>query len=328
MEIFVTSKSFAKNNPGVEKYLKEQGFSIRRSSSINPTTQEIATEIGAASVLLVGNDLIDKSVFEQAKNLKLVIMHGTGLDGIEIDAASEHGVLVANAPGANRNAVAEMAVGLMLNVVRKIDKYEGVLKSGRWERAAGHEVTGSTIGIIGLGNIGKRVVELLSGFNAKIVAFDPFEKSTWAKEHNVTLFDKSDDVFKVADFLILTAPLNSDTAKIVNATSLALMKPSSHVINVARGGLIDEDALCEAIENKVIAGAALDAFAQEPLPADSPLRKLDIVLTPHIAATSIETAAKVSAIVADTIVEILKHGKRDLAVNIDSIKMKSENYKE
>ena len=243
MEIFVTSKSFARNNNEVEKFLEGKGFTIRRSSSKNPSTKEIADEIGSADVLLVGNDIIDKSVFDKAKNLKLVVMHGTGLDGIDVETATKLGIMVANAPGANRNAVAEMAIGLMLTVGRRIDKFEGVLKSGKWERAAGHEVSGSTVGILGLGNIGKRVVELLSGFDVKVMAFDPFERSSWVDQHKVVLCDNPDDVFKSADFLVLTVPLNKDTEKIVNSSSLALMKPSAYVINVARGGLIDEAAL-------------------------------------------------------------------------------------
>ncbi|MDD2232151.1 MAG: phosphoglycerate dehydrogenase [Sphaerochaetaceae bacterium] len=319
MEIFVTSKSFAKNNPGAETTLAANGFSIRRSSCLNPSTEQISKEIGNADVLLVGNDVVNSSVFDNAPNLKLVVMHGTGLDGIDIKAASMHGIMVANAPGANRNAVAEMAVGLMLTVGRRIDKFEGILKSGKWERSAGHEVSGSTVGILGLGNIGKRVVELLSGFEVKIVAFDPFEKSSWVQEHNVLLCKNEDDVFKTADFLVLTVPLTKDTEKIVNSRTLALMKPNAYVINIARGGLIDESALCAAIDDKKIAGAALDTFAEEPLPVDSPLRKLDIVLTPHIAATSIETSAKVSAAVAEIIVDIMNNKKINLAVNSETL---------
>ncbi|MFA6366695.1 MAG: NAD(P)-dependent oxidoreductase, partial [Candidatus Hydrogenedentales bacterium] len=251
--------------------------------------------------------------------LKLIYMNGTGLDGIDVDYATKKGILVANAPGANRNAVAELAVGLMLVSARAIDAHIDLLKLGRWERSAGVEISGTTIGFLGLGNIGKRIVELLAGFDIKAVAYDPQPDEAWASSRAVRFADRIEDVFAQADFLILALPCNDQTRNIVDKERLGLMKPTARIINTARGGLIDEAALCEAIRAGRIAGAALDAFEQEPLPGNSPLRMPGITLTPHMAATSIETAANMSWIVARNIVDILKNGRTQSAVNKDRV---------
>ena len=315
MKVLVTSKSFGKNNKAALRLLEDNGFTIVWGSKPSMTAEDIAREIPGMDALIVGNDTVDRGVFEAADRLKLVHMHGTGLDGIDVAAASEKGVMVANAPGANSNAVAEMTVALMLTVGRRIDRHSALLREGRWERTAGHEISGATVGLIGLGNIGRRIVSLLRGFDVPIVAHDPMADEVWATGHNVRLVAEIEDVFRAADFLVLALPLTPATQHLVNDRTLGLMKPSAYIVNTARGGLIDDGALCRAIAEKRLLGAALDAFSEEPLPADSPLRAADIVITPHLAATSIESAAKVSGIVADNVVAILKHGHRERAIN-------------
>lgn len=315
MKILVTSRSFGKYNPEAVRLLEENGFVVARGTKSSMTAAEIAAAIPGVDVLVVGNDTVDRSVFEAADRLKLVHMHGTGLDGIDLGAAAERKVLVANAPGANKNAVAELTVALMLVVGRRLDKHSALLREGRWERTPGREVSGSVVGMLGLGNIGKRVAELLTGFETRIVAYDPVTDGAFAQAHGIDLASTPERVFREADFLVLTLPLNAGTHHIVNAASLALMKPTAFVINTSRGGLVDDDALARAITEKRIAGAALDAFSQEPLPDDSVLRGLDIVITPHLAATSEQSTARVSQRVAENIIAILKHGQRDLAVN-------------
>jgi D-3-phosphoglycerate dehydrogenase / 2-oxoglutarate reductase len=315
VRVLVTSKSFGRTAPAAIDLLKANGIEIVRGSKASMTAAEIAAEIEGFDALIVGNDTVDAGVFAAGKSLRLVHMHGTGLDAIDVEAASKRGVLVANAPGANRNAVAELTVGLILVAARAIDRHIEILKAGRWERTAGHEVSGKTIGMLGLGQIGRRIVELLSGFGVRVVAFDVAPDHDWAKDRGVELHDGADAVFAEADYLILALPLTADTRKFVDARRLALMKPSAVIVNTARGGLVDDDALCAAVRDKRIAGAALDVFDPEPLAPDSPLRRLGITLTPHLAATSIETAAEVSMIVARNVVDILVHGRCDSAVN-------------
>jgi D-3-phosphoglycerate dehydrogenase len=314
MKILVTSKSFGKYNPEAIQLLEQNGFTVVRGAKPSMTAAEIAAAVPGMDVLIVGNDTVDRSVFEAADRLKLVHMHGTGLDGIDLDAAAERNVLVANAPGANKNAVAELTVTLMLVVGRRIDKHSALLREGRWERAPGRELSGSVVGLLGLGNIGKRVVELLTGFNTKIIVFDPDVDGDFTQAQGIYLASTPERVFREADFLVLTLPLTEETHHIVNAETLGLMKPAAFIINTSRGGLVDDDALARAVTEKRIGGAALDAFATEPLPDDSILRTLDIVITPHLAATSEQSTARVSQRVAENVVAILKHGRTDLAV--------------
>jgi D-3-phosphoglycerate dehydrogenase len=315
MKILITSKSFGRYAPEALAFLEKSGFEIIRGSKPSMTPDEIAAEVHDVDALIVGNDIIDKKVIDAGTSLKLIHMNGTGLDGIDVDYATRKGILVANAPGANRNAVAELAVGLMLVSARSIDAHIDLMRQGKWERSAGAEISGKTVGFLGLGNIGKRVAELLSGFGIRALAYDPQPDVAWASAHGVALVDNIEGIFTQADFLILALPFNEKTRNIVNRESLAMMKPTARIINTARGGLIDEAALCEAIKGKKIAGAALDAYSEEPLPLASPLRMPGITLTPHMAATSIETAINMSWIVARNIVDILTRGNIDSAVN-------------
>lgn len=315
MRVLVTSKSFGKVAPDAVDLLNSNGIEVVWGTKPSMTAGEIATEIVGCDALVVGNDTIDQGVFRVADRLRLVHMHGTGLDAIDVKAATDQGVLVANAPGANRNAVAELTVGLMLVAARSIDKHIDILKAGRWERTPGHEISGKTVGILGIGNIGQRIVELLRGFSVKVVAYDLHPDRRWAQDNGVTLASDTDAVFRQADFLVLALSLNEATKGFVNAERLALMKRSAYLINTARGGLIDEQALCAALHEKSIAGAAIDVFDPEPLCPDSVLRQSGATLTPHLAATSVESAANVSRIVARNLIDVLLHDSTECAVN-------------
>jgi D-3-phosphoglycerate dehydrogenase len=319
VRVFVTSKSFGRTAPDAISLLKDNGLEVAFAAKRTMTASEIAAEIRGYDALIVGNDPIDDAVFAAADRLRLVHMHGTGLDAIDVAAATKRGVLVANAPGVNRNAVAELTVALMLITARSIDRHIEILKAGGWDRSAGSEVSGKTIGVLGLGNTGQRVVELLSGFGVRIVGFDIRPDVAWAASHGVALAESAEEVFAAADFLILALSLTPETQRIVDARRLKLMKPSAIVVNTARGGLIDDAALCAALAEGRIAGAALDAFEPEPLAADSPLRSSGAVLTPHLAATSREAAANVSRVVAKNVVDVLRFGRVDCAVNAEEI---------
>jgi phosphoglycerate dehydrogenase-like enzyme len=315
VRVFVTSKSFGRTAPDAIDLIRENGVEVVFAQKRTMTAAEIAAAIPGYDALIVGNDPVDERVLAAGDRLRLVHMHGTGLDAIDVAAASRRGILVANAPGVNRNAVAELTVALMLIAARSIDRHMESLKAGRWDRSAGIEVSGKTIGVLGLGNTGRRVVELLAGFGVKAVAFDVQPDLAWAASHGVRIMPSADEVFAAADFLILSLSLNADTQKIVDARRLALMKPTAILVNTARGGLIDEPALCAALAEKRIAGAALDAFDPEPLALDSPLRASGAVLTPHLAATSREASANVSRVVARNVVDVLRFGRADCAVN-------------
>jgi len=315
MKVLVTSKSFGRHAPEAIATLRAHGIEPVWASKPSLTAAELAAEVPGCDALIVGNDTVDAGVIEAGDRLKLIHMHGTGLDGIDVERATARGILVANAPGANRNAVAELSLALMLMAGRRIDAHIDSLKAGKWERSAGFEVSGKTVGLLGLGNIGRRLVELLAGFEVQILGYDPQADPGWAREHRVILAADTDQVFAGADFLVLALPLTAETTGIVDARRLALMKPGAYLVNTARGGLVDENALCAAVRAGQIAGAAIDVFAREPLPADSPLRMPGIILTPHLAATSVETSGNVSTMVARNVVDMLVLGRRDRAVN-------------
>lgn len=319
MKILVTSKSFGQYDPSCISLLEQNGFEVRRSDVPNPSAADIRRQIPGCTALVVGNDPVDRSVIDAGDSLKLIHMHGSGLDAIDMTAAVQRGIYVANVPGANKNAVAELTVLLMLSLGRGLAVHIDLLRRGEWKRYAGRELTGSTVGVIGLGNIGRRVVELISGFTVSVCGYDPHADKVWAADHRVKLACTSDEVFKNADWVILTLPLTEETRHIVNSRTLALMKPTAYLINTARGGLVDEQALCRAIGEKRIAGAALDAFAEEPPSMDSPLRGAGILMTPHIAATSIETAALVSRRVSQNIIDVIINKKTDCVVNAAEI---------
>jgi len=305
--------------------LKANGIEVVRGSKPSMTSAEIAAEIAGVDALVVGNDTVGADVFLAADRLRLVHMHGAGLDAIDLDAATLKGVLVANAPGANRNAVAELTVALMLVAARSIDKHIEILKAGRWERTAGNEISGKTVGVVGLGSIGQRIVELLAGFNVRVVAFDVKPDLEWTKRSRVILASSPEEVFVEADFLVLALSLNAQTRGFVDARRLALMKRSAYLINTARGGLVDDAALCAALHDKTIAGAAIDVFDPEPLSPDSCLRNSGATLTPHLAATSVESAGNVSRIVAHNVVDVLLHGNTLCAVNPKALEQHTRN---
>lgn len=324
MRVLVTSKSFGRAAPEALELLAANGIEVVRGSRPSMSAAEIAAEVPGFDALVVGNDPVDAGVLAAGDRLRLVHMHGTGLDAIDIPAATARGVLVANAPGANRNAVAELTVALMLVAARSIDRHIDVLRSGRWERTPGREISGKTVGILGLGRIGQRIVELLSGFGVRTVAFDVAPDRDWAAQHAVTLAADADAVCAEADFLVLALSLNAQTRNFIDARRLGLMKRGSYLVNTARGGLVDEAALCAALRDKAIAGAAIDVFDPEPLPPGSPLRHSGATLTPHLAATSTESAGNVSRIVARNVVDVLLHGRAACAVNPQALARRLE----
>ena len=310
MKALVTSRSFGKFCPEAIDYLEKNGIEMDYFQNGPGTPDSIAEKVKDAHILIVGNDPITKEVMDSGKNLKLIHMHGTGLDGIDLEYAKQRGIEVSNVNGVNKNAVAELTVALMLIAGRRIDKHIAGFRDGIWKRQAGHEVSGSNVGIIGLGNIGKRVVELLRGFDVKVTAYDVNPDWSWLEVPNrISIVETIDEVLSTADFLVLACPLNQSTEKMINRESIARMKKNAIIINTSRGGLIDEQALAEAVNEGRIGGAALDAFSEEPLPDNSILKGLDIVLTPHMAATSIETSSKVSMTVAENVVKLLSKEK-------------------
>ena len=304
-KVLVTSKSFAKYNPEIINELDQKGIKLIRAQKANMSSAEIAKEIENYDGIVCGIDPITKEVINAGKKLKIIHMNGTGVDHIDIDAASKHNVYVGNCPGANAVAVAELNLGILLAEARKIVKYSNVIREGKWEREVGVELSGKTIGILGLGAIGKKFVELLRGFQMNILAYEINPDWEWCEKNNVTVVDDISEIFQKSDFISLNLPLLDSTKYIINEESFLQMKEDVIIVNTARGALIKTEDLVKALKEKKIRGAALDAFEVEPIDDKSELLDLDVTLTPHLGASSIETMKNVTRIVANHLEEVL-----------------------
>lgn len=304
-KILVTSKSFAKNNQKLIETLEAAGIDLVRPEEFNISHDEIEELIADCDGLICGIDLIDKPIIDAGKKLKFIHMNGTGVDHIDVDHATKKGIYVGNCPGANAGAVAEYNLALLLAEARGLVKYSNSLRAGEWKRSPGIELSNKTIGVIGIGYIGKRFVELLSGFNMRVLVYDIEIDQEWVREQGVEVVEDLTNLFAESDFISLHVPLLGSTTHLINEKAISLMKDNVIIVNTARGGLIDNQALIKAIKEKRILGAALDAFDTEPIDPNSPLLDLDITLSPHVAASSIETGISVGEMVVENVIDCL-----------------------
>jgi len=256
----------------------------------------------ASAILVRSATQVDAEVLAVAPNLKVVARAGVGLDNVDIKAATAAGVMVVNAPTSNIISAAELTCGHILSLARHIPAAHAALADGKWKRSAytGTELYEKTIGIIGLGRIGALIAERMKAFGTKVVAYDPYVTSARAQQLGVQLLSL-DELIETADFITIHMPKTPETTGMIGKAQLAAMKPTAYVINVARGGLIDEDALYEALSNNVIAGAGLDVFVSEP-PTGSPLLGLpNVITTPHLGASTDEAQEKAGVSVAKSV---------------------------
>jgi D-3-phosphoglycerate dehydrogenase len=256
----------------------------------------------ASAILVRSATQVDAEVLAAAPNLKVVARAGVGLDNVDIKAATAAGVMVVNAPTSNIISAAELTCGHILSLARHIPAAHAALAEGKWKRSAytGTELFEKTIGIIGLGRIGALISERMKAFGTKVVAYDPYVTSARAQQLGVQLVTL-DELIETSDFITIHMPKTPETTGMIGTAQLKAMKPTAYVINVARGGLIDEDALFEALTNNVIAGAGLDVFVSEP-PTGSPLLGLpNVITTPHLGASTDEAQEKAGISVAKSV---------------------------
>jgi D-3-phosphoglycerate dehydrogenase len=263
---------------------------------------------------------VDDALMEHAPKLRVIGRAGVGVDNIDAEAATRRGVVVMNTPGANAVAVAELTIGLMLALARKVPAANASMHAGRWEKKSlqGAELKGKTLGILGLGRIGLEVARRARAFGLEIIGSDPFVSAAVARENGIRLVSL-DEVIAGSDYLTLHVGLTPQTAGIINAKTLAAMKKGVRIVNCARGELIDDAALAGALKSGQVAGAALDVFTEEP-PKDSPFAGLDkVILTPHIAGSTAEAQEAVGIQIARQVREYLKLGVVQNAVNLPSL---------
>jgi D-3-phosphoglycerate dehydrogenase / 2-oxoglutarate reductase len=263
---------------------------------------------------------VDDALMEKAPKLRVIGRAGVGVDNIDAEAATRRGIVVMNTPGANAVAVAELTIGLMLALARKVPAATATMHAGKWEKKSlqGSELRGKTLGILGLGRIGLEVARRARGFGLEIIGSDPFVSAAVARENGIRLVSL-DELFAGSDYLTLHVGLTPQTADVINAKTLATMKKGVRIINCARGELIDDGALIEALNSGRVAGAALDVFREEPL-KNSPYTGLDnVILTPHIAGSTAEAQEAVGIQIARQVREYLKLGVVQNAVNLPSL---------
>ncbi len=255
------------------------------------------------AVVVRSSPTIDADVIAAATNLKVIGRAGIGLDNVDVEAATRAGIIVCNAPQSNIVSAAEHTVAMLLALARRIPQAHQSLRAGRWERSrwSGTELQGKSLGILGLGRIGVLVAQRCNAFGMRLVAYDPYVAAERAARMGVELVDSVEAVLRAADFLTIHLPKTPETVGLINADRLRLMKPTARLINVARGGIVDEQALADALRAGVLSGAALDVFATEPT-TDSPLFELDnVVVTPHLGASTVEAQDKAGTQVAEAV---------------------------
>jgi D-3-phosphoglycerate dehydrogenase len=265
---------------------------------------------------------ITADLLENPGKLKAIARAGVGVDTIDVPAATRKGVVVMNTPGGNTVSAAEHTVALMMALARQIPAADAAMKAGRWDRNKflGTQLAGKTLGVIGLGRIGLEVARRAMGLDMRVIGFDPFVASARAAELGVQAAPNIDALLPECDFLTLHLPLTPETKHLIGADRLARLKPTARVLNVARGGIIDEQALADALKAGAIAGAAVDVFAVEPAPADNPLRAApNCVLTPHLGASTVEAQENVAVEAAQLILDFLLRGQVANAVNMAAL---------
>ena len=300
--------------------LRAAGFAVEKR--IKLSVDELKEALKDADGLIVRSETkVTKDVMDAAMKLRVIGRAGVGVDNIDVAGATERGIVVMNAPDGNTITTGEHAIALLVALARNVPQASASLKEGKWDKKkfVGVELLGKTLGIVGLGRIGKVVATRAKGFGMNIVAYDPFFSPEQARDMEIEMVSL-DEVFARADFLTVHTPMTSETRGIIGAEAFSKMKKGVRVINCARGGLVDEVALYNAIKEGIVAGAALDVFEQEPPAPDNPLLKLDnVIVTPHLGASTKEAQEGVALTVAEQMRDYLLTGTLRGAVNAPSV---------
>ena len=294
---------------------------IELQEELKPSPERLRELVADCEGLIVrGATKVDRRLLEGAERLRIIGRAGTGVDNIDLAAASERGVVVVNTPGGNSVSVAELTLGLMLACARRITRADATLKAGRWEKSAlrGHELNGKTLGLVGLGRIGCEVARRAAALGMKLLGYDPFVARQQARQLEVELVEL-DELLRRSHVVSLHLPLNERTRALLGREQIRMMRPGAILINAARGGLVDEEALLEALDSGHLEAAACDAFEQEPHPRPQLVGHPALVATPHIGASTVEAQEQVGYHLAGTVADYLVRGQLRNAVNYISL---------
>ncbi|MCP9629637.1 phosphoglycerate dehydrogenase [Rhodopseudomonas palustris] len=300
---------------------KDRGIDVDFQPALGKDKEKLAEIIGNYDGLAIRSATkATAKILEKASKLKVIGRAGIGVDNVEIPAATAKGIIVMNTPFGNSITTAEHAITMMLSLAREIPAADASTQAGKWEknRFMGVEITAKTLGVIGCGNIGSIVADRALGLKMKVIAFDPFLSPERAKDIGVEKVEL-EDIFKRADFITLHTPLTDKTKNIIDAAAIAKMKKGVRIINCARGGLVDENALAEALKSGQVAGAAFDVFSEEPATSNVLFGLPNVICTPHLGASTTEAQENVALQVAEQMSDYLLSGAITNAVNFPSI---------
>lgn len=306
-KVVVAARTFGRADPEGASILKQAGLELAylpEKGSAHDEIQALMQEPETVAIV-AGGEPITAEMFASSPNLKVIAMHGSGLNHIDQHAAAERGIIVRAVPGGNAEAVADLTIGLMIAAARHIVDADASIRKGEWGTFVGCSINDKTIGIVGFGTIGQAVARRANGFNMRILAYDVFRNEATASMLHAT-FVNLDSILAQSDFITLHVPLTPETTKLIDERALSLMKKSAILVNVSRGGVVDETALCKALREDRIAAAAVDTFSKEPLPIDHILRSAPhCILTTHIGGRTRESARFIGIEVAKNILENL-----------------------
>lgn len=306
MKVLVTATSFKPDRPtpALEKLQQFADEIIYNPYGRPLTEEELIPLLQGCDGYIAGLDYVTEGVLERCDRLKVVSRYGAGVDRVDLAAAARLGIPVCNTPGANAQAVADLALGLMLCAARKLPMLDRSTRGGAWVRSTGVELYGKTLGILGLGAIGKSVAKRGQGFDMKVLAYDPYLDQAYADAHGIVPAT-FDEVVAQSDVISLHLPLNDQTRHVIDRKAMEAMKPGVILINTARGGLIDEEAAYELLKSGHLGGLGLDAYEVEP-PAGSPLFALDnVVSTPHTGSHTAEATACMAEMSVQNLIDVL-----------------------
>ncbi|HUR52135.1 MAG TPA: phosphoglycerate dehydrogenase [Mycobacteriales bacterium] len=295
--ILVTCKQMQVELPHHEARLREAGYDVLSPQLVGQafSEQELKDLLPGVVGMIAGDDPLTADVLASGTDLKVLIRWGIGMDSVDHAAAKEHGIVVHNTPGVFGDEVADSAFGYVLLLARGHHTVDAAVRQGQWPKVEGTSLAGERLGVVGLGSIGRAVARRGSGFSMDVVAFDPYADPAAAAEVGAELLPL-EDLLRTSRFVVLASPLTPETFHVIDAKALSLMRPDAYLVNVGRGPLVDEPALVEALEAGALAGAGLDVFEVEPLPANSPLRGMpNVVLGAHNGSNTRQGVARASA---------------------------------
>jgi D-3-phosphoglycerate dehydrogenase len=305
MKVLISTSSFAVHDRRPLDLLERHGIDY----TLNPygrtlKPSEVAELAEDHIGIIAGTEELSRAILLQLPSLKVISRVGVGIDNVDLDTCKQLNIRVRNTPNSVTQAVAELTVGFIIDISRGISLMSQQMHSGIWDKKMGNLVSGKTVGIVGLGRIGKRVAQLLKPFSVEIIAFDPFPDREWARANDIR-FVQVDELMQLSDIVTIHVPYSKENHNFIDMTKLKMMKKNAYIINTARGGLIDELALYNCLKNGDVRGACIDVYNDEPY--NGPLNELDnVILTPHIGSYAVESRIEMELEAANNFIESLE----------------------